>query len=114
MTIKTITRADLAHSIFRKIGLSGTESANLVNSILEEICKALTRGEDVRLSSFAAFNVRNKSGRLGRNPATGEEHQILPRRVISFTASATLRARIQNAHLQRKTRSRTRPVDPTR
>ncbi|NTG64732.1 integration host factor subunit alpha [Agrobacterium rhizogenes] len=113
MTIKTLTRADITHSIIRQIGLSRTESTELVDTILEEICSALIRGENVGLSSFAAFNIREKSGRPGRNPKTGEDYQIAARRVISFTASDAVKTQIQKAHVRRKMKANARPIDPT-
>lgn len=99
---KTITRADLAESVFRQVGLSRTESAALVEMVIEEICNAIVRGETVKLSSFATFQVRDKSERIGRNPKTGEEVPISPRRVMTFKASNVLKQRILNAHLARK------------
>jgi len=95
---KTLTRADLAESVYRTVGLSRTESAQLVEMVLEEICGALVRGETVKLSSFATFQVRSKNERLGRNPKTGEEVPILPRRVMTFKASNVLKQRILDAH----------------
>jgi integration host factor subunit alpha len=74
---KTVTRADLAEAVYRKVGLSRTESAQLVEMVLEEICEAIVRGETVKLSSFATFQVRSKNERMGRNPKTGEEVPIL-------------------------------------
>jgi len=95
---KTITRADLAEAVYRKVGLSRTESAQLVEMVLDEICEAIVRGETVKLSSFATFQVRSKNERIGRNPKTGEEVPILPRRVMTFKASNVLKERILNAH----------------
>jgi integration host factor subunit alpha len=95
---KTLTRADLAEAVYRKVGLSRTESAQLVESVLEEICDAIVRGETVKLSSFATFQVRDKNERIGRNPKTGEEVPILPRRVMTFKASNVLKNRILRAH----------------
>jgi integration host factor subunit alpha len=95
---KTLTRADLAEAVYRKVGLSRTESAQLVESVLEEICEATVRGETVKLSSFATFQVRDKNERIGRNPKTGEEVPILPRRVMTFKASNVLKNRILRAH----------------
>ena len=69
---KTVTRADLAESVFRKVGLSRTESAELVETVIDEICDAIVRGETVKLSSFATFQVRDKNERIGRNPKTAE------------------------------------------
>lgn len=81
---KTVTRADLAEAVYRKVGLSRTESAALVEMILDEVCDAIVNGETVKLSSFATFQVRDKNERIGRNPKTGEEVPILPRRVMTF------------------------------
>ncbi len=95
---KTLTRADLAEAVYRKVGLSRTESAQLVESVLDEICAAIIRGEDVKLSSFATFHVREKNERIGRNPKTGEEVPISPRRVMTFKASNVLKDRILDGH----------------
>lgn len=96
---KTITRADLAEAVYRKVGLSRTESAQLVEMVIDEICDAIVRGESVKLSSFATFQVRSKNERIGRNPKTGEEVPILPRKVMTFKASNVLKERIIDAHL---------------
>ncbi len=95
---KTLTRADLAEAVYRKVGLSRTESAQLVEMVIDEICDAIVRGESVKLSSFATFQVRSKNQRIGRNPKTGEEVPILPRRVMTFKASNVLKDRILEAH----------------
>ncbi|ESZ20913.1 MULTISPECIES: integration host factor subunit alpha [Mesorhizobium] len=95
---KTLTRADLAEAVYRKVGLSRTESAELVEAVLDEICEAIVRGETVKLSSFATFHVRSKNERIGRNPKTGEEVPILPRRVMTFKSSNVLKNRILRAH----------------
>jgi integration host factor subunit alpha len=95
---KTLTRADLAEAVYRKVGLSRSESAQLVESVLDEICAAIVRGEDVKLSSFATFHVREKNERIGRNPKTGEEVPISPRRVMTFKASNVLKNRIIDGH----------------
>ncbi|MGN6535819.1 MAG: integration host factor subunit alpha [Mesorhizobium sp.] len=95
---KTLTRADLAEAVYRKVGLSRTESAELVEAVLDEICTAIVRGETVKLSSFATFHVRSKNERIGRNPKTGEEVPISPRRVMTFKASNVLKQRILAAH----------------
>ncbi|WP_157014658.1 integration host factor subunit alpha [Mesorhizobium xinjiangense] len=95
---KTITRADLAESVYRNVGLSRTESAQLVEMVLDEICDAVVRGETVKISSFATFHVRDKNERIGRNPKTGEEVPILPRRVMTFKASNVLKNRILDSH----------------
>jgi integration host factor subunit alpha len=102
MAGKTVTRADLAESVFRKVGLSRTESAELVETVIDEICNAIVRGEVVKLSSFATFQVRSKNERIGRNPKTGEEVPISPRRVMTFKASNVLKQRILKSHLSRK------------
>lgn len=91
---KTLTRADLAEAVYMKVGLSRAESAALVEMIIDEICDAVVRGETVKLSSFATFQVRDKSERVGRNPKTGEEVPIKPRRVVSFKASNVLKQRV--------------------
>ena len=98
MSEKTLTRADLAEAVYRKVGLSRTESAELVESVLTQICDAIVRGEMVKLSSFATFQVRDKKERVGRNPKTGEEVPISPRRVMTFKASNVLKTRILRAH----------------
>jgi len=91
MSDKTLTRADLTESVFREVGLSRTESAQLVESVLDEISGRLVGGETVKLSSFGAFSVRDKVGRMGRNPKTGEEVPIDPRRVLVFRPSHVLK-----------------------
>lgn len=77
---KTVTRADLCEAVYQKVGLSRSESAELVESVLREIARCLVTGETVKLSSFGTFSVRSKTERIGRNPKTGEEVPILPRR----------------------------------
>lgn len=94
---KTITRADLSEAVYQEVGLSRNESAELVESVLEEIAAALTKGETVKISSFGSFSVRQKGQRVGRNPKTGDEVPILPRRVLVFRASHVLKNRINNA-----------------
>jgi integration host factor subunit alpha len=96
MESSTVTRADLAEIVYRKVGLSRTESAQLVEMVIDEICDAITRGETVKLSSFATFQVRSKNERIGRNPKTGEEVPISPRKVVSFKASNVLKQRVNN------------------
>lgn len=92
----TLTRADLAESVNRHIGLSRADSAALIESILEHMTAALERGENVKISSFGTFVLRDKSQRMGRNPKTGVEVPIAPRRVLTFRASQTMRDRIAN------------------
>ncbi len=91
MAGQTITRADLSEAVYEQVGLSRNESATLVETVLDEISTALERGESVKISSFGSFAVRQKGQRLGRNPKTGEEVPILPRRVLVFRASHVLR-----------------------
>lgn len=98
METSTITRADLSELVYRKVGLSRTESAQLVEMVIDEICDAISRGETVKLSSFATFQVRSKNERIGRNPKTGEEVPISPRKVVSFKASNVLKQRVNNGH----------------
>ena len=92
----TLTRADLSDAVHQQVGLSRTESADLVKSILDHVTETLVDGETVKLSSFGTFMVRNKSGRMGRNPKTGEEVPILPRRVLVFRPSHVLKDRINH------------------
>ena len=94
MAGKTITRADLCEAVYQKVGLSRTESATLVEAVLTEITDSLERGETVKLSSFGSFVVRSKGQRIGRNPKTGIEVPIAPRRVMTFRASQIMRDRI--------------------
>jgi integration host factor subunit alpha len=91
---RTVTRSDLSEAVFRRIGLSRLESANLVETVIEEISDALLRGENVKLSSFGTFLQRAKRERIGRNPKTGVEATICPRKVLIFKASHILRARV--------------------
>lgn len=97
MTSRTITRADLGETVYQEVGLSRNESAELVETVLSEISDALVRGDMVKLSSFGSFAVRQKGERIGRNPKTGEEVPILPRRVLVFRASHVLKDRINDA-----------------
>ena len=89
-----MTRADIAESIHRKIGLSRAESSNLVESILRHMCGALSGGDNVKITSFGTFILREKGERIGRNPKTGVEVPITPRRVLTFRASQSTRERI--------------------
>ena len=97
MAGETITRAHLSEAVYQEVGLSRNESAELVESVLNEISDALVRGEVVKLSSFGSFSVRQKGQRIGRNPKTGEEVPILPRKVLVFRASHVLKNRINGA-----------------
>ena len=91
---RTITRADLSEAVYQKVGLSRTESTALVELVLREISDCLARGETVKLSSFGSFVVRQKGQRVGRNPKTGVEVPIPPRRVMVFKPSNILKSRI--------------------
>jgi integration host factor subunit alpha len=92
MSSDTLTRADLTEAVFQAVGLSRTDSAQMVEDMLEEVCGALAKGETVKLSSFGTFAVRQKSQRMGRNPKTGDEVPIAPRRVLVFRPSHVLKA----------------------
>ena len=94
MTGDTITRAQLSEAVYEEVGLSRNESAELVEAVLEEMVSSLTEGETVKISSFGSFSIRQKSQRMGRNPKTGEEVPILPRKVIIFKPSHVLKNRI--------------------
>lgn len=97
MTERTITRADLAEAVYEEVGLSRNESADLVESILDIVSDALVDGDNVKISSFGSFAVREKGERIGRNPKTGVEVPIKPRKVLVFRASHVLKDRINNA-----------------
>lgn len=92
--VGNLTRADIAESIHRKIGLSRAESSNLVEGILRQMCESLSSGENVKITSFGTFILREKGERIGRNPKTGVEVPITPRRVLTFRASQSTRERI--------------------
>lgn len=100
MSGNTVTRSQLSEAVYQEVGLSRNESADLVEAVLEEISDALVRGEPVKISSFGSFSVRQKGRRVGRNPKTGEEVPILPRRVLVFRASHVLKNRINAANEQ--------------
>jgi integration host factor subunit alpha len=101
MTDKTLTRMDLSDAVFREVGLSRNESAQLLESILTHMSDALVRGESVKISSFGTFSVRDKSARIGRNPKTGEEVPIHPRRVLTFRPSHLMKERVANGNRNR-------------
>lgn len=94
MSEKTLTRMDLSDAVFREVGLSRNESAQLVESVLQHISDALVTGEQVKISSFGTFSIRDKAARVGRNPKTGEEVPILPRRVLTFRPSHLMKERV--------------------
>jgi len=91
---RTVTRSDLADAVFRRIGLSRLESAQLVEAVIEEISGAILRGDNVKLSGFGTFLQRSKRERIGRNPKTGVEAVISPRKVLVFKASHIMRDRV--------------------
>ncbi|MEM6578726.1 MAG: integration host factor subunit alpha [Pseudomonadota bacterium] len=94
MSDKTLTRMDLSEAVFREVGLSRNDSAQLVERVLDHMSDALVRGEQVKISSFGTFSVRDKSARIGRNPKTGEEVPINPRRVLTFRPSHLMKDRV--------------------
>lgn len=89
--MKTITRADVAETIYEEVGLSRKDSGDILDMILDEIVQELSKGNEVKLSSFGTFSLRSKKARAGRNPKTGVAAEISPRRVISFKPSQTMR-----------------------
>ena len=97
MAQNTVTRADLAEAVYSTVGLSRTESAELVERVLELIADALVAGANVKLSWFGSFQVRSKNERVGRNPKTGEEVPILPRQVLVFKPSNVLKSKINKS-----------------
>jgi integration host factor subunit alpha len=90
----TLTRADLADTVHRRLGLSRAESAGVVERVLHHMCHALSEGKNVKISGFGTFILRDKGERVGRNPKTGVEVPIAPRRVMTFRASQIMRDRI--------------------
>jgi integration host factor subunit alpha len=96
MAGRTLTRADLSEAVHREVGLSRTESADLVKAIIDAVAEAVVSGERVKLSSFGTFTVRQKGGRIGRNPKTGMEVPITPRRVLVFRPSQVMKTRINS------------------
>lgn len=97
MSNTTITRAQLAEAVYQEVGLSRNESSELLEMVLSNISDALSDGESVKISSFGSFSVRQKGQRVGRNPKTGEEVPILPRKVLVFRPSQVLKERINKA-----------------
>lgn len=92
--MNTITRAQLAEAIYAQVGLSRNESAALLEDVLERVSAALESGRSVKISAFGTFSVRQKGMRVGRNPKTGVEVPIMPRRVLTFRPSQVLKARL--------------------
>ena len=102
MSKKTVTRTDLTEAVYQKLGLSRVESAELVEMVLDTISERIVEGEPVKLSSFGSFLVRSKNERIGRNPKTGEEVPITPRRVMVFKPSNILKKAVLEGHKARK------------
>ncbi|WP_093922438.1 integration host factor subunit alpha [Sulfitobacter brevis] len=98
MANKTLTRMDLSEAVFAEVGLSRNESAQLVEAVLEHMSDALVAGEQVKISSFGTFSVRDKTARVGRNPKTGEEVPIDPRRVLTFRPSHLMKDRVADGN----------------
>lgn len=96
MSGKTLTRSDLSEAVYREIGLSRNESSELVETILDRIADALVSGDNVKISSFGTFALRDKGARIGRNPKTGEEVPIDPRRVLVFRPSHIMKERVND------------------
>lgn len=94
MVERTVTRAHLSEAVYQEVGLSRSESADLLESVLHLMSEALARGESVKISSFGSFFLRRKGQRIGRNPKTGEEVPILPRTVLVFRPSQVMKNRI--------------------
>jgi integration host factor subunit alpha len=94
MSEKTLTRMDLSEAVFREVGLSRNESSNLVEAVLQYVSDALASGQTVKISSFGTFSVREKAARVGRNPKTGDEVPIHPRRVLTFRPSHLMKDRV--------------------
>tara|TARA_Y100000996_G_scaffold379971_1_gene333573 strand:- start:1830 stop:2144 length:315 start_codon:yes stop_codon:yes gene_type:complete len=93
---KTTTRSTLSEAVFKNVGLSRNESATLVDSVFGEILKSLIQGDDVKISSFGTFVVRQKKERVGRNPKTGQEVPITARSVVTFRASNVLKSKVNS------------------
>ena len=94
MAIETVTRAHLGEAVYQEVGLSRNESADLLETVLNLMTKSLVEGETVKISSFGSFSIRQKGERIGRNPKTGEEVPILPRKVLVFRPSQVLKSQI--------------------
>ena len=98
MVETTLTRMDLSEAVFNAVGLSKNESSDLVENVLKHMADALVEGEQVKISSFGTFSVRNKAERAGRNPKTGEEVTIEPRRVLTFRPSHLMKNRVKTGN----------------
>ena len=99
MTKKTLTRQDLRQAVFHEVGLSNNECGKLVEQILEKISDALIAGEDVKISNFGSFKLRDKPERMGRNPKTNVPAVISARRVVTFRPSKKLKAAIETGNM---------------
>jgi len=110
---KAVTRVELYDAVYRKVGLSRSESSALVEVVLKEISDSVARGETVKLSSFGTFTVRQRGKRMGRNPKTGVDVPISPRRVVVFKASAIMKRQINGDRSisKQSQRERSRPAD---
>ena len=102
---KTTTRSTLSEAVFKNVGLSRNESSALVDTVFNEILKSLIEGDDVKISSFGTFIVRNKKERIGRNPKTGEEVPITARSVVTFRASNVLKSRVNLKNKDQKSQN---------
>jgi integration host factor subunit alpha len=91
----TLTKAELADLLFEKVGINKREAKDMVEAFFEEIRNALEHGDNVKLSGFGIFKLRNKPQRPGRNPRTGEEMPITARRVVTFHASQRLKDEVE-------------------
>ncbi len=98
MSDKTLTRMDLGEAVFKEVGLSRNESSDLVETVLGHVSDALVSGENVKISSFGTFSLRDKKARVGRNPKTGEEVPITPRRVLTFRPSHLMKDRVSSGN----------------
>ncbi|MBT4887979.1 MAG: integration host factor subunit alpha [Rhodospirillales bacterium] len=94
----TITRSQLSEAVYQEVGLSRNESSDLLESVLSYITESLSKGDAVKISSFGSFSIRQKGERIGRNPKTGEEVPILPRKVLVFRPSQVLKSRINEGN----------------
>lgn len=93
-----MTKADLVETVFEKVGLSKVESQGIIETVFDTIKQTLTEGESVKISGFGTFNVKKKNARRGRNPKTGEDLQITPRRVITFRPSNHLKKNLEKTN----------------
>ena len=101
MSGQTLTRSQLSEAVYQEVGLSRNESSDLLEAVLNKMSEVLEKGETVKISSFGTFSVRSKNQRIGRNPKTGQEVPILPRRVLVFRPSQVLKARVSNQQIQK-------------